>query len=217
MTTDFVALCKRTYKRAFYHAYTKFLLDEPHIVFTSTFVAVKFNRCFYYDVTSSSFNNLIIEDNRPFETKLVVSIDRELLPSLTERAKEIRSFIADDKERNLIELFETTWYDENKFVTERIELSRYQFIRYHARHTYEAYVEYLVDRAWHKFCTLNNGNDFDKIVASLAERYDPTFQASRYISSDQLKPLLDIITVTCTNKDEIIERITESGLLDSMN
>lgn len=208
--------CKNIFKRAFYHAYNNYLLNDEKS--KTTVCHVKHNRVFFYDSYSTKFCFDLHNDE--YYVSLIVSDDA--FESIAQMGKELVARLCDSKDKNAYKQFVNNFNEHDMFVDYDLYVESYHFIKRELRHIWEDYVEHLVNQAWFKYTT-EKKEDFDYKISSMLKAFCDDVKK---VWPEQYEELLGLILdnsnvehdldksfMEC--RSDIIHTITDSGVLET--
>lgn len=147
MTQD--QLCISVYKRAFYHAYNNYLLNDSK---TTTVVAVKYNRVFFYDSITPKF--FFRDGPGAYYTSIIIHKDK--VPTISQMGKEMMTRIHDDDDKRLITEFITDFNERDMFVDHDLYEELFYHIKHRLTRVYEDYIQHLINLAWFNHSQLDS-------------------------------------------------------------
>lgn len=210
-------LCRNVFKRAFYHAYNNYLLNDERT--KTTVCHVKHNRVFFYD---SAFLKFCINDRHDKEYYVSLVVTAYKFNSVAHMGKEMvdRLDTAEDKEayKNFVDDFN----EHDMFIDYDIYVESFYFIKRKLRHVWENYVEHIVNQAWFTYTT-EKKDYFDREISFMLNAFDDSLKK---VWPEQYEELLGLILDNANveydlNKSfmecrsDIIHILTDSGVLET--
>lgn len=159
-------LCRNVFKRAFYHAYNNYLLNDERT--KTTVCHVKNNRVFFYD---SAVPKFYIKHNHDKEYYVSIIITASKFNSIAHMGKEMVARLCNVEDKAAYKKFVDDFNERDMFVDYDIYVESYYFIKQNIRHVWENYVEHIVNQAWFTYTT-EKKEDFDREVSFMLRAFD---------------------------------------------
>ena len=210
-------LCRDVFKRAFYHAYNNYLLNDERN--KTTVCHVKYNRVFFYD---SWFPKFSFDPSHNKEYYVSFVITAGTFDSVAHMGKELAARLSNAEDKAAYKKFVDDFNERDMFVDYDIYVESYYFIKQTLRHVWEDYVEHLVNQAWFTYSTKKKEN-FDREISFMLKAFDDDIKK---VWPEQYEKLLGLILDNANvehNLDksfderhsDIIHIIADSGVLET--
>lgn len=210
-------LCRDVFKRAFYHAYNNYLLNDERS--KCTICHVKHNRVFFYDSAIPKFYFDGCHNNEYYISFIITA---DMFSSIASMGKEMVASINNTEDKAVYDKFITDLKKRATFLKHNIYVESFYFIKQNLRHVWESYVEYVVDKAWFT-CITKKKDIFDREISLMVKAF---YDCPRMIQPKQYKELLGLILDNANIKhdldklfiecrSDIIHIITDSGVLET--
>ena len=210
-------LCRDVFKRAFYHAYNNYLLNDERT--KTTVCHVKNNRVFFYDSLSPKFS-LNPGHDKEYYVSFIISAGT--FNSISQMGKELAARLSNAEDKASYKKFIDDFNERDMFVDYDIYVESYYFIKQTLRHVWEDYVEHLVNQAWFTYSTKKKEN-FDREISFMLKAFDDDIKK---VWPEQYEKLLGMILDNANvehNLDksfdechsDIIHIIANSGVLET--
>lgn len=210
-------LCKNVFKRAFYHAYNNYLLNDEKI--KSTICHVKYNRVFFYDSATTKF---YVNHHQGKEYYVSFIITAGTFNSIAHMGKEMVARIVDAKDKATYKKFVDDFNERDMFVDYDVYVDSFYFIKRNLRHVWESYVEHIVNQAWLTYTT-EKKEDFDHKISFMLKAFDDELNK---VWPEQYEELFDLILdnanvehdlnksfIEC--RSDIVHILVDSGVLET--
>ena len=210
-------LCRDVFKRAFYHAYNNYLLNDERN--KTTVCHVKYNRVFFYD---SWFPKFSFDPSHNKEYYVSFVINAGTFDSVAHMGKELAARLSNAEDKAAYKKFVDDFNERDMFVDYDIYVESYYFIKQTFRHVWENYVEHIVNQAWLTYTT-EKKEDFDREISCMLKAFDDDIKT---VWPEQYEKLLDLI-LDYVNieydfsksfnecRSDIIHVIADSGVLET--